>query len=956
MGEAIPIPGSAEVLIAGTREWTDSLASTLRETHDVETSVVETTAAALDRVSERDVACVVAGYEIGGETAVDLLESIRADSATLPVVVCTDRGSEAIASAVVGAGATDYVALSGGTLEATAEVVERIGRAVRGARRTETQRDRARQFDAIFRDAQTATWVVDPAGRLQRANETARELDDGDIDAVIGEPVWTLSPWDADTETQSDVRGLIERVRTTDSTERIVTRPREGQTPVLELTLIPVHDPLGDLVAIVIRGADVSERVSLYRELRDSEELHRVTLSNMTDTVLMTDESGEFTYICPNVHFIFGYSVEEIREFGTIDRLLGADLFDRAELREEGVLTNIECRATDKAGEEHTLLVNVREVDIQDGDLLFSCRDVTKRKQREAALSTLQETTRRIQYAETKAEIAQRLVDDAADILDLPASQISLYRSEDNTLQPVAYTDEMESLHGPMAGQQVDEDTLAGYSFVNRYPRYYDDVRDADRFANEATDLRSAAFVPIGDHGLFVAGAPTTGAFDRVRRELTDLVGATAEAAFDRVARDSRLRSQDRQLQRRNEQLQRLDELNELIREIDRTLVRAETREDVDQTVCEALTDGTHFSFAWIGELDAAGERLEPTAWAGHDGGYLDAIDPTLGSPGGDPATRTAATREVTVVPNLADDVHRDDWQRQALRRGYQSAISVPLVYDDFVYGVLTVYAETPETFDDRTREVIAELGETVASAISALNRKNALLTSAGTRLEFETTDPEFTLTRLARDADCTLRFEGGVQRTDAGVGLFVRVTDGAVADLVDAAAEMITVASAQVLTSGESEGLVRLDLRGPFLATSLADHGAVLRRVVTDGETATLVVGVPTNNESQPVVQHVLASLAETELVAKHTDERTPTHELYGTFLDRVTERQLEVVQTAYYSGFFESPREHSGEEIAETLGISGPAFYSHTRTVQRKLFATLFDEIGVPAATDRS
>ena len=59
-------------------------------------------------------------------------------------------------------------------------------------------------------------------------------------------------------------------------------------------------------------------------------------------------------------------------------------------------------------------------------------------------------------------------------------------------------------------------------------------------------------------------------------------------------------------------------------------------------------------------------------------------------------------------------------------------------------------------------------------------------------------------------------------------------------------------------------------------------------------------------------------------------------------------------MIQTAYYSGFFESPRESTGEEVAETLGISPPAFYQHSRTVQRKLFSTLFDELGVPASSE--
>jgi len=43
---------------------------------------------------------------------------------------------------------------------------------------------------------------------------------------------------------------------------------------------------------------------------------------------------------------------------------------------------------------------------------------------------------------------------------------------------------------------------------------------------------------------------------------------------------------------------------------------------------------------------------------------------------------------------------------------------------------------------------------------------------------------------------------------------------------------------------------------------------------------------------------------------------------DLYSAFLEKLTDRQLEVIQTAYYSGYFESPRENTGEDVAEMLG----------------------------------
>jgi predicted DNA binding protein len=155
------------------------------------------------------------------------------------------------------------------------------------------------------------------------------------------------------------------------------------------------------------------------------------------------------------------------------------------------------------------------------------------------------------------------------------------------------------------------------------------------------------------------------------------------------------------------------------------------------------------------------------------------------------------------------------------------------------------------------------------------------------------------------------------------------------------------------VISTDGDRGVVRLRLTQPFLALELADHGAVFREAVAGPTTTTLVIDIPDSIDVRPITQLVREAFSTVELRAKQTLDQTAEHDLYSKFLDKLTERQLEVIQTAYYSGFFESPRERTGEEVAETLGISPPAFYTHARTVQRKLFATLFEETDLPTTT---
>ncbi|MBX0325261.1 GAF domain-containing protein [Halomicroarcula sp. F13] len=952
-----PVLDSSTVLLVGTDDWIARFATTLETRIDATVHTARTKAKAIDIVRKRTPDCLISGYTLEETTGLELLREIRTETTTLPVLLCTVDGSEAIASEAIEAGVTDYIVLTEPVEQMHEELLERSEQAVRSAQRSVTQRERARQFDAIFNDSRTATWVLDPDGSLARVNETAREMIEEDVETIVGEPFWTL-PWWAETDaTNADIEQIVESALGGTFGNAVVQQPPHVQDPrVIDLSVHPVENERGDLVSIVVEGVDITERVGLERDLRQSEQLHRVTLNNMTDTVLITDEAGEYTYVCPNVHFIFGYTADEIHQQGTIDDLLGEDLFDRDELAADGVLRNIETTATDKAGREHTLLVNVREVSIQDGTLLFSCRDITKRKQREEALATLQETARDFLYAETHQEIAQHVVDDTPGVLNLDASAVYLFDADTNDLQPAAHSATMKELNGPLPTVHADGETLPSYSFVEDEALFFDDVHETDRLENRATDLRSAAYIPLGNHGVFVAGSDRVGIFDDVTKELADLLAATAEAALDRVTRESRLREQDRTLQQQNEQLTALNRINETIREIDQALVQAETREEIDHTVCELLTADDRFRFAWIGTVDSATDTVDPRAWAGTEEGYLDSQSFTVDASGTEPAGQTAATSDVTMVTNVATGLRDEVWRKEALTRDYLSVLSIPLVYNDLMHGVLTVYAPDRDAFDETTKAVLGELGETIASALSAIERKNALLSTSMTRVEFVIDDPAFVLTRLARDTACTLTYQGGVQRSTEGNYVFVTVEGAALADVADTAAQLVAIDDVQQISTDGDGGVLRLRLTQPFLALELADHGAVFRKATANPTTTTLVIDIPDSIDVRTITQLVREAFSTVELRSKQTLDQTAERDLYATFLEKLTERQLEVIQTAYYSGFFESPRESTGEDVAETLGISPPAFYKHARTVQRKLFATLFEEYNHPIAASVS
>lgn len=153
------------------------------------------------------------------------------------------------------------------------------------------------------------------------------------------------------------------------------------------------------LISIV---RDVSDRIRAEKALRESEEIHRITLQNISDAVFISNDRGELTYVCSNVDIIFGWEFEEVQKFTCINDFLGEGFFEW--LHESGDignpnfdrLSNLEWQIRDKKGNRHHLLVNVKRVAIKKGTLLYTCRDITDRKQAEKALQDSEERFRTI--------------------------------------------------------------------------------------------------------------------------------------------------------------------------------------------------------------------------------------------------------------------------------------------------------------------------------------------------------------------------------------------------------------------------------------------------------------------------------------------------------------------------------------------------------------------------------
>ncbi|MCL7417496.1 MAG: helix-turn-helix domain-containing protein [Halalkalicoccus sp.] len=392
-------------------------------------------------------------------------------------------------------------------------------------------------------------------------------------------------------------------------------------------------------------------------------------------------------------------------------------------------------------------------------------------------------------------------------------------------------------------------------------------------------------------------------------------------------------------LRDRNDELRTLNHINAVIRTVNGALVTAVTREEIEREVCDQLASAPPYRFAWIGEPAVTGRTVEPRTAAGVESEYLDAPIPV--ETGAEPTGTALAAGESRFVRPTETTAA---WAEAALDRGYRSIAAIPLVYGETVYGVLGVYSDRTEAFGGDERTVLDELGRTIGHAINAAESKMALVADTVTELRFGFADTPEPLIALSEDGQ-EVSLEGTVSDEHGDVLEFYAI-EGDTEAALDRLSSSPAVESARVVTDGTDAALVELRLAESLLA-EFADQGATVESLLVSEGTSLLVATLPQSVAVKAVIEGILANHPDGELRARRQVERSGTNrQAFRAVLEAdLTERQREVLQAAYLSGFFGWPRESTGEEIAESLGITPSTLHQHLRVAERKLLDAFFD-----------
>jgi GAF domain-containing protein len=543
--------------------------------------------------------------------------------------------------------------------------------------------------------------------------------------------------------------------------------------------------------------------------------------------------------------------------------------------------------------------------------------------------------------APSRETVARITTDAAKRTLGFDMCVFRLYDADERELVPVASTNATTEEMSERPAYGLNEGPV-GEVFVSVEPAIYDDVQTYDD-EHDRSPVKSVMYFPIGVHGALSIGTTEEGAFDDADEQIATLLATNAAAACNRAKREREVRDARERI------ATIVERINGLVEDTIEVLVKATTREEVEQGVCEQLAGADPYVYAWIARPEVRGGSLTASEWAGDADFDVDGAELAIG--GGGPSVDAFAEDESRVVDGEAMDAaaSAQSWLAEARTAGVESLMAVPLSYRGGGYGVLLVCSDRPDAFDERERVVLEALGRAVANAINTVESGRILEADTVIELSIAIGGGQLLPGRLSAATGADLTSAGTMTQDESGLRLFLTATGAAGDDVADALAADDAVEAATLVAEHEGECLFDVSVAAPLIAT-LVDHGAVPKAIAAEDGTTRLTVELPSETAAREAFAMVEDRYPNAELVGYHERERPvqTQQEFRAALSDRFTDRQETALRTAYLGGFFDSPRGADGDELATGMDISRPTYHQHLRAAQRKVFEELFEAGG--------
>ena len=174
------------------------------------------------------------------------------------------------------------------------------------------------------------------------------------------------------------------------------------------------------------------------------------------------------------------------------------------------------------------------------------------------------------------------------------------------------------------------------------------------------------------------------------------------------------------------EEIGTLNRLYDVLSQVNRILVRTQSRQELFAQVCSIAVERGGFQFAWMGEHDRQIHRVVPVAWAGSPAEYVQQLAIfTDERPEGCGPTGTAVREGKTYICNdFFANPQTGPWRAKAAKAGFYSSAVFIIRCGGRIWGALNVYADKPNVFREKEVALLEEVAMTVSFGLDYLEEE----------------------------------------------------------------------------------------------------------------------------------------------------------------------------------------------------------------------------------------
>ena len=165
-----------------------------------------------------------------------------------------------------------------------------------------------------------------------------------------------------------------------------------------------------------------------------------------------------------------------------------------------------------------------------------------------------------------------------------------------------------------------------------------------------------------------------------------------------------------------------------VLSDCNRFIIRATDESGLLNDICRVVVDPGGYRMALIAFAEHdANKSIRIVSYAGFSGDYFEQLRDLTWADSQSKRSlsgKVIRTGKPVIVRDIRSDPDFSPWKDAAIRQGYQSVISLPLILNNEVIGVLNVYAAERDAFDEEEEKLLEELANDVAYGILSLRIK----------------------------------------------------------------------------------------------------------------------------------------------------------------------------------------------------------------------------------------